>query len=451
MIIEFINVKTDGLWSKKLQASPWVQILIGALMGVIPGCLGTYTIVSLYIHRVVNFPALMAALIATAGDEAFRLRAMEIYPAINDLNMSRVRFELSKIMFDNIELFMGEAEQITHIYMIQCLDKICSGENIDLGNPFADISAETAADIAAAVKADMSRYMEMIRVNYNDITDKNKLTLLQLFGNVKRASAGGTWKELFKNKEDLKLFILMASQLIITGTGLHAFTNISGWQESDLAELVAYFDSSTQDKFLKKSCRKYIAIHPKEDWEKYGVMLEMRPKTEEEQEKATEKIQRMLQKVGYIPYQKGSYSALKGEVADDMRNSNAPLLISRLLSAVYRWQGTYGNQMEAEKNAKAVRDYLLEIRKKQTTLYNFIIPKLALEIIESSGHYHEVMINTSTMPPSFWNWFLIGYNRCRGEDDKLLTYTRVYTANKNRMSRVPVKKQLREVFQEVAE
>ena len=71
MIIEFINVKTDGLWSKKLQASPWMQILIGALMGVIPGCLGTYTIVSLYIHRVVNFPALMAALIATAGDEAF--------------------------------------------------------------------------------------------------------------------------------------------------------------------------------------------------------------------------------------------------------------------------------------------------------------------------------------------------------------------------------------------
>ncbi|MBO7073797.1 MAG: arsenic efflux protein [Bacteroidales bacterium] len=76
MIIEFINVKTDGLWSKKLQASPWMQILIGALMGVIPGCLGTYTIVSLYIHRVVNFPALMAALIATAGDEAFFMFSM---------------------------------------------------------------------------------------------------------------------------------------------------------------------------------------------------------------------------------------------------------------------------------------------------------------------------------------------------------------------------------------
>lgn len=71
MIIEFINVKTGGLWSKRLQTSPWIQIIIGAVMGVIPGCLGTYTIVSLYIHRVVNFPALMATLIATAGDESF--------------------------------------------------------------------------------------------------------------------------------------------------------------------------------------------------------------------------------------------------------------------------------------------------------------------------------------------------------------------------------------------
>lgn len=71
MIIEFVNVKTGGLWSKRLQASPWIQIILGAVMGIIPGCLGTYTVVSLYIHRVVNFPAMMATLIATAGDESF--------------------------------------------------------------------------------------------------------------------------------------------------------------------------------------------------------------------------------------------------------------------------------------------------------------------------------------------------------------------------------------------
>ena len=71
MVIEFINVRTGGLWSKRLQKSPWIQILFAIIMGVIPGCLGTYTIVSLYVHRVVNFPALMAALITTTGDEAF--------------------------------------------------------------------------------------------------------------------------------------------------------------------------------------------------------------------------------------------------------------------------------------------------------------------------------------------------------------------------------------------
>ena len=71
MVIEFINVRTGGLWSKKLQKSPWIQILFAIIMGVIPGCLGTYTVVSLYVHRVVNFPALMAALITTTGDEAF--------------------------------------------------------------------------------------------------------------------------------------------------------------------------------------------------------------------------------------------------------------------------------------------------------------------------------------------------------------------------------------------
>ncbi len=71
MVIEYINVRTGGLWSKRLQKSPWIQILFAIIMGIIPGCLGTYTVVSLYVHRVLNFPALMAALISTTGDEAF--------------------------------------------------------------------------------------------------------------------------------------------------------------------------------------------------------------------------------------------------------------------------------------------------------------------------------------------------------------------------------------------
>ena len=71
MVIEFINVRTGGLWSKRLQKSPWIQIVFAIIMGIIPGCLGTYTVVSLYVHRVVKLPAFIGALITTTGDEAF--------------------------------------------------------------------------------------------------------------------------------------------------------------------------------------------------------------------------------------------------------------------------------------------------------------------------------------------------------------------------------------------
>ncbi len=50
-----------------------------------------------------------------------------------------------------------------------------------------------------------------------------------------------------------------------------------------------------------------------------------------------------------------------------------------------------------------------------------------------------------------WNWFLIGYKRCKKDDDKMLTYTRVYGASKMKMSAVPAKKKIREAFQDVVE
>jgi hypothetical protein len=71
MVIEYVNIQTRGLWSEKIQQKPLMQIVLGSLMGVIPGCLGSYTMVSLYVHRVVMFPAIVATMIATSGDEAF--------------------------------------------------------------------------------------------------------------------------------------------------------------------------------------------------------------------------------------------------------------------------------------------------------------------------------------------------------------------------------------------
>ncbi|MCI8404892.1 MAG: hypothetical protein HFE49_08345 [Clostridia bacterium] len=385
----------------------------------------------------------------SAGDKAFHNRVMELYPSINDLNMVNVRFEISKIMFDNSELFESERQTVTELYISQCMDKLCMGENIEIGNPFTN--GEKAKAQAEAVCRNLGGYMNTVRENLDSIGEKSKLILLSFFGHLKHVSDTGMWRELFGDKEDLKLFVLLASQVVITGSGMKAFTPADGWTSTDMAELVAYFGASTRDVFLQKSCVKYIYNHRGEDWSSYNVSLTRHTKTKKEQEQDIKKIQRMLSKVGYIPYQRATYASVKSEVTDDIRNNTSPLLISRLLYAVYRWQGTYGNQIEAEKNAKNVRDLLLEMRKMQTSCYNFMIPKLALEILESPGHYHEVMINTETMPASFWNWFLIGYERCRRDEDKMLSYTRVYNASKKRMSAVPAKKKMREVFKDVVE
>ena len=76
LIIDYINVQTQGIWNRKLQQKGWLQIILSASLGVIPGCLGAFTVVSLYTHRIVNFAALVAAMIATFGDEAFVMFAM---------------------------------------------------------------------------------------------------------------------------------------------------------------------------------------------------------------------------------------------------------------------------------------------------------------------------------------------------------------------------------------
>lgn len=71
LIIEYINVQTRGSWVKPLQNKGWLQIVIAAVLGAIPGCLGTYTAVSLYSHKIFSFAALVTVMIATSGDEAF--------------------------------------------------------------------------------------------------------------------------------------------------------------------------------------------------------------------------------------------------------------------------------------------------------------------------------------------------------------------------------------------
>lgn len=74
--IEYINVQSKNLWANKLRKSPLMQIVISALLGIIPGCMGAFTVVSLYTHRMIGLAGLVTVMIATSGDEAFVMFAM---------------------------------------------------------------------------------------------------------------------------------------------------------------------------------------------------------------------------------------------------------------------------------------------------------------------------------------------------------------------------------------
>lgn len=76
LLIEYINVQTRGSWQLALRKSRFGQYVLGAFLGVVPGCLGAFTAVSLYSHRNLSFGALVAAMIATSGDEAFVMFSM---------------------------------------------------------------------------------------------------------------------------------------------------------------------------------------------------------------------------------------------------------------------------------------------------------------------------------------------------------------------------------------
>lgn len=71
VVIEYINVQTKGVWQKRFTKNKWNQYLIAGLLGVIPGCLGAFTTVALFSHKIVSFGALVTTMIATSGDEAF--------------------------------------------------------------------------------------------------------------------------------------------------------------------------------------------------------------------------------------------------------------------------------------------------------------------------------------------------------------------------------------------
>ncbi|MBK6679959.1 MAG: arsenic efflux protein [Ignavibacteriales bacterium] len=77
IVVDLLNVLTR----KKLRTffrekKKLVQYISASFIGALPGCIGGFTNVSLYVHGIISFGALAGSMIAVSGDEAFVMLAM---------------------------------------------------------------------------------------------------------------------------------------------------------------------------------------------------------------------------------------------------------------------------------------------------------------------------------------------------------------------------------------
>ena len=76
LMIEYVNIHSHGKWFSRLRQNRFGQVVLGAGLGIIPGCMGGFAAVSMYSHKLLSFGALIAMMIASSGDEAFVMLAM---------------------------------------------------------------------------------------------------------------------------------------------------------------------------------------------------------------------------------------------------------------------------------------------------------------------------------------------------------------------------------------
>lgn len=76
LVVEYVNVQSRGGWKRLFEGKRGRQYLLAAGLGALPGCLGAFTVVTLYSHGIVSFGALVATMVATSGDEAFVMLAL---------------------------------------------------------------------------------------------------------------------------------------------------------------------------------------------------------------------------------------------------------------------------------------------------------------------------------------------------------------------------------------
>jgi len=75
LLVDFVDAASKRRMSDFIKGGPWRQYTLTSFLGSTPGCLGAFMSVSLYVHGMISFGAIVGGMIATSGDEAFVMLA----------------------------------------------------------------------------------------------------------------------------------------------------------------------------------------------------------------------------------------------------------------------------------------------------------------------------------------------------------------------------------------
>ncbi len=75
LLVDFIEIASKRRMSGIIKGGRWRQYTLASFLGSTPGCLGAFMNVSLYVHGLISFGAIVGGMIATSGDEAFVMLA----------------------------------------------------------------------------------------------------------------------------------------------------------------------------------------------------------------------------------------------------------------------------------------------------------------------------------------------------------------------------------------
>ena len=82
LLVDFVDAVSQRRVAQFISGGNWRQYVLASLLGSTPGCMGAFMNVSLYVHGMIGFGAIVGGMIATSGDEAFIMLAEFPGPAM---------------------------------------------------------------------------------------------------------------------------------------------------------------------------------------------------------------------------------------------------------------------------------------------------------------------------------------------------------------------------------